>query len=164
MSPFSPAPRTARAIDLATGERASGPLFPAADGRGWTGTAPPASSAGPPATRGSPSRSVRTRCGTRSSPPPSTPGSRSANPAWPPTAARPGAGLISQYGYLKCSEATIWNRRSARLAALGSTGAGCARKIVMGKAEMQPPATLPVESVVPWRAVLTAMQGFGGLS
>ena len=40
------APRTARAIDLATGERAEGPLFTATDGRGWTGTAPPGSSAG----------------------------------------------------------------------------------------------------------------------
>jgi hypothetical protein len=40
------APRTARAIDLAVGERTEGPLFATADGEGWTGTAPPGSSAG----------------------------------------------------------------------------------------------------------------------
>jgi integrase/recombinase XerD len=45
------APRTARAIDLAVGERPDGPLFLAA------------------AAPGSASRSARTRCGTRSSPP-----------------------------------------------------------------------------------------------
>src|SRR5438445_7003146 len=39
------APRTARAIDLAIGERTDGPVFPAADGGGWTGTAPGGSSA-----------------------------------------------------------------------------------------------------------------------
>jgi integrase len=39
------APRTARAIDLAIGERTEGPLFLAGDGGGWTGTAPPGSSA-----------------------------------------------------------------------------------------------------------------------
>jgi len=37
------APRTARAIDLAIGERSEGPIFPAAE---WTGTAPPGSPAG----------------------------------------------------------------------------------------------------------------------
>ena len=47
---------------------------------GWTGTAPRGSSAGSPAALGSPSRSGRTRCGTRSSPPPSTPGSRCGRP------------------------------------------------------------------------------------
>ena len=51
------APRTARAIDLAIGERSGGPLFTPRTGGGWTGTAPPGSSAGP----GSPSTSVRTR-------------------------------------------------------------------------------------------------------
>jgi integrase len=63
------APRTARAIDLAAGERTEGPLFATADGRRLDrhGAAP-----------GSPSRSARTCCGTRSSPPPSTPGCRSA--------------------------------------------------------------------------------------
>ncbi|HEX6521862.1 MAG TPA: hypothetical protein VF070_17930 [Streptosporangiaceae bacterium] len=39
------APRTARAIDLAIGDRTGGPLFVTADGAGWTGTAPPASCA-----------------------------------------------------------------------------------------------------------------------
>ena len=42
------APRTARAIDLAIGERSEGPVFLAADGRRWTGTAPGGSSAGSP--------------------------------------------------------------------------------------------------------------------
>ena len=39
------APRTARAIDLAIGERTEGPVFLAKDGGGWTGTAPGGSSA-----------------------------------------------------------------------------------------------------------------------
>jgi integrase len=62
------APRTARAIDLAVGERTEGPVFLAADGRRlgrhaagrivrWTAAA-----------LGSPSSSPRTRCDTRSSP------------------------------------------------------------------------------------------------
>src|SRR5215472_3045395 len=42
------APRTARAIDLAIGERAGGPVFLAADRGGWTGTAPGGSSATSP--------------------------------------------------------------------------------------------------------------------
>jgi integrase/recombinase XerD len=49
------APRTARAIDLAVGERCAGPIFLAADGRRPDGTAPRGSSAGPPAAPGSPS-------------------------------------------------------------------------------------------------------------
>ena len=40
------APRTARAIDLAVGERVDGPIFAAPMGSGWTGTAPRGSSAG----------------------------------------------------------------------------------------------------------------------
>ncbi len=40
------APRTARAIDLAIGERAAGRCSPLRTGGGWTGTAPPGSSAG----------------------------------------------------------------------------------------------------------------------
>jgi integrase len=40
------APRTARAIDLAIGERTEGPLFATAEGCGWTATAPPGSSGG----------------------------------------------------------------------------------------------------------------------
>ena len=76
------APRTARAIDLAVGERSDGPVFLA--GGGWTGTAPGGSSAVSPAAPGSPSRSGRTRCGTRSSPPPSTPACRCATCRKPP--------------------------------------------------------------------------------
>jgi integrase len=44
------APRTARAIDLAIGERTGGPLFLAADGRRLDRHAPGGSSARPPAT------------------------------------------------------------------------------------------------------------------
>jgi integrase len=62
------APRTARAIDLAVGERSDGPIFLAADGSRWTAIAPRGSSAGPRTARGSPSRLGRTPCGTRSSP------------------------------------------------------------------------------------------------
>ena len=44
------APRTARAIDLAIGERPDGPIFlRAPTGNGWTDTAPDGSSAGSPA-------------------------------------------------------------------------------------------------------------------
>ena len=68
------APRTARAIELAVGERPKGHCSSPRTGGGWTGTAPPGSSAGSPAAPGSPSTSVRTRCGTRSSPPRSMPG------------------------------------------------------------------------------------------
>jgi integrase/recombinase XerD len=78
------APRTARAIDLAIGERSQGPSSCPSMAAGWTGTAPGGWSAGPPAAPGSPSRSGRTRCGTRSSPPPSMPGSRCAMCRKPP--------------------------------------------------------------------------------
>ena len=78
------APRTARAIDLAVTERVDGPIFLTPEGSGWTGTAPPASSAGSPSAPGSPNRSGRTRCGMRSSPPPWMPGSRSATSRKPP--------------------------------------------------------------------------------
>jgi integrase/recombinase XerD len=78
------APRTARAIDLAVGERVDGPIFLTPRGSGWTGTAPPGSSAGSPSAPGSPNRSGRTRCGMRSSPPPWMPGSRSATSRKPP--------------------------------------------------------------------------------
>jgi integrase len=78
------APRTARAIDLATGERTEGPLFVTGDGRRLDRHAPPGSSAASPGAPGSPSTSARTRCGTPSSPPPSTPGSRSATYRKPP--------------------------------------------------------------------------------
>jgi len=53
------APRTARAMDLAIGERAGGPIFLTAAGRGWTGTAPGGSSDGSPAAPGWPRRSAR---------------------------------------------------------------------------------------------------------
>jgi integrase/recombinase XerD len=43
------APRTARAIDLAVGERCAGPSSSPRPGSGWTGTAPGGSSAGSPA-------------------------------------------------------------------------------------------------------------------
>jgi integrase/recombinase XerD len=48
------APRTARAIDLAIGERCAGRPSSAPMVGGWTGTAPPGSSAGPPAAPESP--------------------------------------------------------------------------------------------------------------
>ena len=58
------APRTARAIDLAIGERTERAAVPAPrTGNDWTGTAPRGSSAGSPAAPGSASRSARTRCG-----------------------------------------------------------------------------------------------------
>ena len=58
------APRTARAIDLAAGERCDGPVFLTG---GWTAMAPPGSPAGQPGGRRSASGSGRTRCGRRSS-------------------------------------------------------------------------------------------------
>ena len=45
MVTFPLAPRTARAIDLAIGERTEGPVFLAKGRRRWTGTAPGGSSA-----------------------------------------------------------------------------------------------------------------------
>ena len=77
------APRTARAIDLAVGaarDRSSCLRMAV----GWTGTALGGSSAGWPAAPVSPSRSVRTRCGTRSSPRRWTPGSGCATCRKPP--------------------------------------------------------------------------------
>jgi hypothetical protein len=58
------APRTARAIDLAIGERTEGPVFLPGTGGGWTGTAPGGSSARPPAAPEPASRSRPTRCDT----------------------------------------------------------------------------------------------------
>ena len=55
------APRTARAIDLAIGERTEGPVFLARTAGGWTGTAPGGSSGAPPATPGSARPSHLTR-------------------------------------------------------------------------------------------------------
>ena len=51
---------------------------------GWTGTAPPGSSAGPPAAPGSPNRSGRIRCATRSSPRRLMPGFRCGTCKKPP--------------------------------------------------------------------------------
>lgn len=62
------APRTARAIDLAIGERSEGPIFLGPMGGGWTSMAPDGSSAGSPAGPGSPRKSGRIPLGTRSSP------------------------------------------------------------------------------------------------
>jgi len=70
------APRTARAIDLAIGEQAEGPVFLAPDGRRLdrhgTGRIVRRIARRP----GSPSQSGHTRCATRSSPQHWTPGSR----------------------------------------------------------------------------------------
>ena len=62
------APRTARAIDLAIGERPDGPLSWPRTAGGWTGTAPGGSSAKPPAAPGSARPSRPARCGTHLSP------------------------------------------------------------------------------------------------
>jgi len=78
------APRTARAIDLATGERCDGPVFLTMTGGGWTGTAPGGSSARSPGGPGSARMWARTRCGTRSSPLPSTPACRCVTFKRPP--------------------------------------------------------------------------------
>jgi integrase len=78
------APRTARAIDLAVGERTEGPVFLAADGGGWTGTAPGGSSAVSRARPGSLRPSRPTRSDTRSSPPCWMPGFRCATGKSPP--------------------------------------------------------------------------------
>ncbi len=67
------APRTARAIDLATVDRCDGPIFLTLTGGGWTGTAP-----------GSARPSARTRCGMRSSPRRLMPGCRCATCKRPP--------------------------------------------------------------------------------
>ena len=83
------APRTARAIDLAIGERCEGPVFLARTAGGWTGTAPGGSSAASPAGLGSPRTSGRTRCGMRSSPPPWTPAYRCATSRKPPPTPTP---------------------------------------------------------------------------
>jgi integrase/recombinase XerD len=61
------APRTARAIDLAVGERSDARSSWPHRGGGWTGPAQGGSSGVSPAERGSPRLSALTRCGTRSS-------------------------------------------------------------------------------------------------
>ena len=79
------APRTARAIDLAVGERTGGPVFlrPPTAG-GWTGTTPAGSSARSPAERASAKQSRLIRSGTRSSPRRLMPESRCATCKRPP--------------------------------------------------------------------------------
>jgi integrase/recombinase XerD len=64
------APRTTRAIDLAIGERSTGPVFLAADGRQLDRHGAGRIVRRSPAVPGSPSRSGRTLCGTRSLPVP----------------------------------------------------------------------------------------------
>ena len=80
------APRTARAVDLAVGERCEGPIRPSATARpaGSTVTAQRGLFGGSLAGPGSTSESGRTRCVTRSSPPHSTPASRCAMFKKPP--------------------------------------------------------------------------------
>jgi integrase len=78
------APRTARAIDLAIGERLDGPIFLRPDHSGWTAIAPAGSCAASPAAPASTSPSARTPCGTRSSPPHSMPACRSVASSRPP--------------------------------------------------------------------------------
>jgi integrase/recombinase XerD len=84
------APRTARSIDLAIGERTKGRSSWRRMFIGWTGTAPGGSSAGSPAAPGSPSQSGRTPCGMRSSPLRWTLGSRCGTCRKPPRTLIPG--------------------------------------------------------------------------
>jgi integrase/recombinase XerD len=84
------APRTARAPDLAIGERMDGPIFLAPDGQRPDRHGAARIVRRSPTAPGSPSRSVPTRCGTRSSPPPSTPGCRCGMSRKPPLTPIPG--------------------------------------------------------------------------
>ncbi len=81
------APRTARAIDLAIGERCEGPIFLAPDGRRLDrhGAGRIVRRAAP----ASPSAWDRTHCGTLSSPRPSTPGCRCGTCRKPPPTPTP---------------------------------------------------------------------------
>ena len=72
------APRTARAVDLAIGERTVGPLFLAGDGRRLDRHGAARIVRRVTRRAGITKQVARTRFGTRSSPPPSTPESRSA--------------------------------------------------------------------------------------
>jgi len=78
------APRTARAIDLAVGERVEGRSSSPLTDSDWTGTARRGSSGGSPAARGLISPSVPIGSGTRSSPRRWTPGYRFATCRKPP--------------------------------------------------------------------------------
>jgi integrase/recombinase XerD len=84
------APRTARAIDLAVGERSDGSIFLAADGRRLDRHGAAQIVRRSPTAPGSPSRPDRTRCGTRSSLPRWTPGSRCGMCRKPPHTQIPG--------------------------------------------------------------------------
>jgi integrase len=84
------APRTARAIDLAVGERVDGPIFLARDGQRLDRHGAARAVRRAAGRAGSPSRSGRIRCDTRSSPLPSTPGFRSATSRKPPRTPIPG--------------------------------------------------------------------------
>jgi integrase len=72
------APRVARTVDLAIGERIEGPISSTAPGSDSTVMLPVGSCVESPDRQGSPSASGPTRCGTRSSPLRSTPVSRCA--------------------------------------------------------------------------------------
>jgi hypothetical protein len=78
------APRTARAIDLAVGERCEGPIFVATAGHRRDRHAAGRISAVSRDAPASPSVSVRTPCATRPSPPHSTRASRSVTSKKPP--------------------------------------------------------------------------------
>jgi hypothetical protein len=78
------APRTARAIDLAIGQRTDGPVFVAADGQRIDRHAPGGSSARSLAAPGSPKPSLRTRFGTHLLPPRLMPECRCATSGKPP--------------------------------------------------------------------------------
>jgi hypothetical protein len=84
------APRTAGRSTWPSASAVRGPSSCPPMAGGWTGTAPGGSSAGSPAVPGSLSRSGRTRCGTRSSPPRWTLGSRCATCRKPPRTLIPG--------------------------------------------------------------------------
>jgi integrase len=84
------APRTARAIDLAIGERTEGPVFVARDDRRLDRHAAGRIVRKPPAAPGSASPSHPTRLGTRSSPQPWRPGCRSAMSRRQPPMRTPG--------------------------------------------------------------------------
>jgi integrase len=78
------APRTARAIDLAVGERTEGPLFLTADGRRLDRHGAAESSAGSPAAPRSPRTSARTLWDMHLLPPRATPGCRCVTCRRPP--------------------------------------------------------------------------------
>jgi integrase len=99
------APRTARAIDLAIGERAPADRCSwLRTGGGWTGTAPAGSSARSPAAPGPPRTSPRTHSDMRSLRPRSMPGSRCATCKRPPhTLTRePRCGMTTLGNCIRC--------------------------------------------------------------